>query len=288
MQEPGRNKKPQRQEPQRSEFVDALQKGLLLGLGVAVLVVPPLWMKTHQEKAETPVAVAPRATAPTTPPQQRSPAPGVVRLADFSGEEPTPDARLVANWVVHTANNKQRAFVIVDKKDARVYAFSPEGRLWDSAPALLGAARGDDTFPGVGDKPIEQVRPEEKTTPAGRFVAEPGLNAGREDVVWVDYQAAVSMHRVRPKEERERRLERLATLTTDDNRISFGCINLPVSFYENVLNPVVRRYGAIVYVLPEVKTPQEVFGAFDVTDPIQLAAAGYAPGGLQQVALQKR
>ena len=119
----------------------------------------------------------------------------------------------------------------------------------------------------MGDKPLAQVQPEEKTTPAGRFVAEPGVNSGKEDVVWVDYDAAVSMHRIRPLVARERRLERLASLTTDDNRISFGCINLPVSFYENVLNPTVRKQGAIVYVLPEVKTAREVFGAFDVNDP---------------------
>jgi len=179
----------------------------------------------------------------------------------------------VANWVVATANAKKHAFVIVDKKDARVYVFAPDGTLKDSAPALMGSARGDDSFPGIGDKPLAAVRPEEKTTPAGRFVAEPGRNADHEDIVWVDYDAAVSMHRIRPLVARERRLERLASLTIDDNRISFGCINLPVSFYENVLSPAVQKYGAIVYVLPEVKSPRQVFGAYDVTDPEQVAAA---------------
>jgi hypothetical protein len=216
-----------------------------------------------------------------------------VRLADFRGEDPTPQARQVANWVVFTGNNGRHAFVIVDKKDARVYVFTPEGRLKDSAPALLGSARGDDTFPGVGDKPLSAVRPEEKTTPAGRFVAEPGVNSGKEDVVWVDYDAAVSMHRIRPLVARERRLERLASLSTDDNRISFGCINLPVSFYENVLNPTVRKQGAIIYVLPEVKTAKEVFGAFDPMDPQQVAAwqqqqatkLAARTGTLQRVAL---
>jgi hypothetical protein len=211
-----------------------------------------------------------------------------VRLADFAGEEPSPDARLVANWVVYTRNAKRHAFVVVDKQDARVYVFAPGGRLKDSAPVLLGEARGDDTFPGIGDKPLSAVRPEEKTTPAGRFVAEPGMNANNEDVVWVDYDAAVSMHRIRPLVASERRLERLATLTVDDNRISFGCINLPVTFYEDVLKPTVTKYGAVIYVLPEVKTPQQVFGAYDVTDPIQLAAAGQAAqaSALTKVALQ--
>jgi len=274
-----------------SEFLDALRKGAWIGLALLVLVLPPVWIqKNHraqQEAQRSAVASAPPAAVPSVPEVEvPAPPPPVLRLADFQGEQPSPDARLVANWVVHTRDARRHAFVIVDKKDARVYVFGADGKLVDSAPALLGEARGDDSYPGIGDKPLPQVRPEEKTTPAGRFVAEPGLNASREDVVWVSYDLAVSMHRVRPLVRSERRLERLATLTTDDNRISFGCINLPVTFYENVLNPQVRSHGAIVYVLPEVRTPQEVFGAYDVTDPVQLAAYGPRGKALQQVALR--
>ncbi len=261
-----------------SEFLDALKKGALAGAVLLVLLVPPWHMATRQAKQQA----APVATAPQPSPRPQAPeTPSGLRLADFRGEQPTPDALLVANWAVATRDHRNHAFVIVDKQDARVYVFGADGRLKDSAPALLGSARGDDSFPGIGDKPLAQIRPEEKTTPAGRFMAEPGRNSNKEDVVWVDYDAAVSMHRIRPLVQSERRLERLASLTTDDNRISFGCINLPVSFYENVLSPTVRQSGAVVYVLPEVKSVQQVFGAYDVTDPRQLAAA-------QNVALQQR
>jgi hypothetical protein len=283
----------------RSEFVDSLRKGLLLGLALLVLIVPPLRMvKNREAQQDARVAAAPPAQQRSAP-QLQQPAPpqaAQVRLADFRGEDPSPDARLVANWAVFTRDHGKHAFVVVDKKDARVYVFGADGRLKDSAPALLGAARGDDSFPGIGDKPLSLVRPEEKTTPAGRFVAEPGRNTNNEDIVWVDYDVAVSMHRVRPLVAAERRLERLATLTTDDNRISFGCINLPVSFYENILSPTVLKAGAIIYVLPDVKTPQQVFGAFDVTDPGQVAAwqqksvaqaAAAKDAGLQQVVLRK-
>jgi hypothetical protein len=60
---------------------------------------------------------------------------------------------------------------------------------------LLGGARGD-TVPGIGALQIADVLPEERTTPAGRFVGERGHNARGEDVVWVDYDAAVSMRLV--------------------------------------------------------------------------------------------
>ena len=262
---------------EKSEFIDALQKGLLLGVALLVLVIPPLRMAKAPHAPEPPPSVAvapqpaPQAPAPQAAPVAPSPSRGPLRLADFNGEDPSPEVRHVANWSHHTGDHKQQAFVIVDKKDARVYVFGPDGKLRESAPALLGSAHGDHSVPGIGDKPLALIQADEKTTPAGRFKAEPGLNAGNEDVVWVDYDAAVSMHRIRPLVAAERRLERLASLTVDDNRISFGCINLPVSFYENVLAPTVKKHGAVIYVLPETRTPQQQFGSFDVEDVRQLA-----------------
>ena len=186
------------------------------------------------------------------------------RYADFAGSPASNDARFIANWVLDSGDNWQMSFVIIDKKNTRVYVFNPAGKLLGSAPALLGAAKGDDSVPGIGTRPLAQVLPEEKTTPAGRFLAEPGRNASGEDIVWVDYDAAVSMHRVRPANLAERRLERLASSTTIDNRISFGCVNVPPAFYENVLSPQFNaRYG-VVYVLPDVKRIGEVFAnAYD-------------------------
>ena len=124
---------------------------------------------------------------------------------------------------------------------------------------LLGYAAGDDSVAGIGQRPIAEVRPEERTTPAGRFVARSGKNAGMEDVVWVDYGAAVSMHRVRATNPAERRLERLASPGVDDNRISYGCINMPPEFFEQVLWPRFGGKSGIVYVMPEQKALTEVF-----------------------------
>ncbi|MDB5753055.1 MAG: hypothetical protein JWP65_3476 [Ramlibacter sp.] len=273
-----------RQEASRepSEFFSALRWGLLLGAAMLVLVMPQVRQAQVPSQPQPP-AVAQAPAVPAIPAPQAKPAPPSVqaraataeptprsipgrglRMADFSGEDPSPEVRHIANWAVYSHDHKKHAFVVVDKKDARVYVFGPEGKLKESAPALLGSARGDHTVPGVGDKPLSQVKPDEKTTPAGRFVAEPGKNTKGEDIVWVDYDAAVSMHRIRPLVAADRRLERLATLTVDDNRISFGCINLPVTFYEEILSPTVRKYGAIVYVLPETRTPQQLFGSYDV------------------------
>jgi len=170
------------------------------------------------------------------------------RLAEFGSDAPSADARHLADWIADTRDNGTSDFIIIDKRHARVYVFDAKARLRGANPVLLGAARGDDSVPGIGLRPI----------------AEGGRNLKGEDIVWVDYDAAVSMHRVRATKPSEQRLERLATPTVDDNRISYGCINVPVAFYETHVRPTVAKNRAIVYVLPEVKPVQQVFGSYDV------------------------
>jgi hypothetical protein len=178
--------------------------------------------------------------------------------ADFGTYAATPAAHRVADWAI-ASDAGGGPFIIVDKPAAAIYVFDSDGRVRGSAPVLLGAAIGDDTVSGIGDKPLDKVLPQEKTTPAGRFIGEPGRNARGEDVIWVDYDAAVSMHRVITFNAAERRLERLKTPAIDDNRISYGCINIPVEFYEAYVRPAYAQRNAVVYVLPEVKALNEIF-----------------------------
>ena len=77
-------------------------------------------------------------------------------------------------------------------------------------------------------------------------------------------QVQISMHRVRAKVAKERRLERLSTPSAKDNRISFGCVNIPAQFYETVVSPTFAQTNAVVYILPEVKPLQQAF-SFDVS-----------------------
>ncbi|MDQ6881912.1 MAG: hypothetical protein M3150_07450 [Pseudomonadota bacterium] len=255
----------------RDDFWSALCTGILIGTAAIVIALPAMHYWKRPVPTTFPQAASQLAVPPTAPIQPRMPAEPPLRLAMFGKTKPTDAVRQVANWSVYSGDHQKMAFVIVDKKDARVWVFNPDGHLVANSPALLGAAIGDDSVPGIGDKPLSQVRPEEKTTPAGRFIAEPGNNLSGEDVVWVSYDLAVSMHRVRPLVKSERRLERLASPTPDDNRISFGCINLPPAFYEKVLSPAVNTYGAVVYVLPETRSVAEVLGAYDVPPSTHLA-----------------
>lgn len=173
----------------------------------------------------------------------------------------TPAARQLLAWVRDSRDHAGLPFIVIDKPRARAYAFSASGVLRSSTPVLMGAARGDLSVPGIGERPIASIRPEERTTPAGRFVAELGLNAQGEDVLWVDYDAAVSLHRVRTTQPAERRLQRLASPTPQDKRISYGCINVPRAFFDRQVLPLLQGAGgrAVVYVLPEVLPLTTVF-----------------------------
>lgn len=183
------------------------------------------------------------------------------RAADFASEHAAPAVRQMADLVLASGDHAGMHFVIVDKQHAKVFVFRPNGKLSGATPALMGSAKGDHSVPGIGERKMSAILPHERTTPAGRFESSPGVNLTGEDIVWVDYEAAVSMHRVRAHNKKERRLERLATATPDDNRISFGCINLPATFYDTVVKPALGSDPGVIYVLPETRSLQSVFGA---------------------------
>jgi hypothetical protein len=171
-----------------------------------------------------------------------------------------------AEWVTGTGDARDRPFAIVDKQDARLFVFDRAGRLVGTSPVLLGLARGDDSAPGIGTRPLSAIRPAERTTPAGRFEATPDINAAGHPILWIDYAAAISMHAVVPGSATDHRLQRLATPSSADNRISYGCINVPAAFFETVVQ---RNFasGGIVYILPEVHSLAQVFGSMASRGP---------------------
>ncbi len=169
------------------------------------------------------------------------------------------EAKQVTDWVMATGDNHGMPFVVVDKKAAEVFVFDAGGRLVGDSAVLLGLARGDDSAPGVGDKKLSDIRPDERITPAGRFVASLGYGLGKQDILWVDYPSALALHRVSPAASQEGRLQRLASTSPLDHRITFGCINVPAGFYDAVIHPTFLSTSGVVYILPEIKSVAEVF-----------------------------
>ena len=153
-------------------------------------------------------------------------------------------------------------FAIVDKVDAKVFVFDKEGQLGGANPALVGLTRGDDTIPGISGRKLSSIRPSERITPAGRFVTALDYNSGGQRIFWVDYDAGIALHPVVTTNPKENWLQRLATPTPLDNRISYGCINVSAKFFKNVVTPAFAGTDGIVYILPEVHSIYEVFPSY--------------------------
>lgn len=171
------------------------------------------------------------------------------------------EAQQAADWVHASGDAAGRPHAIVDKANARLYVFAADGQLAGATPVLLGQTPGDHALPGTGSKPLAQITVEERTTPAGRFASEPGRNLDGEHVVWIDYDAGLAIHRLRPGASEAARQRALASDTPDDNRASLGCVVVPVAFYEAVVAPLLGRGRGVVYVLPEAQPVQAFLAA---------------------------
>lgn len=186
-----------------------------------------------------------------------------------------------ARWVVAKDDHHDRAFAVVDKVRARVFVFDRRGRLVGSAPVLIGSSLSDETSPEVGELELVQIPPEKRTTGAGRFDAYLGPAMGEApEVLWLDYDSGLSLHPVITGNRKQRRLQRLESPTPLDNRITFGCINVPADFYETVVRSAFERKG-VVYVLPETQDLEAVFPDFRWKrgDPSPVIAAADSDAG---------
>ena len=167
----------------------------------------------------------------------------------------------LAGWVVATRDTEGYPFAIMDKAAAQVLVFDGDGRLRGAAPGLFGSAVGDHAAPGIAGLALREIPGRDRTTPAGRFVGAygPSIDAGR--VLWVDYDSAVSMPPTATGVPAEKRPERLASPTPDDNRVTHGCINVAPEFYEGIIRPTFER-GGVFYILPDTASLAETFPEF--------------------------
>ncbi|MBT2188911.1 hypothetical protein [Sphingobium nicotianae] len=181
------------------------------------------------------------------------------KAPDHPARDRSPAASRVIDWIASSGDNRSLPYIVVDKTAAAAFLFDAQGNILADAPVLIGIAVGDEATPGIGAKSLAEIGPAEKTTPAGRFLAKFGLAAGRQKVLWVDYATSVAMHPIPKANPKEKRRQRMLSPTPDDNRITFGCINVPLAFYNKGVRPQFQKKGGYVYVLPDTKALEDVF-----------------------------
>jgi hypothetical protein len=179
----------------------------------------------------------------------------------------------LAGWVVATKDSQGYPFAVIDKAAAQILIFGGDGRLRGAAPGLFGSAVGDHTSPGIAGLALREIPGRDRTTPAGRFIGGygPSIDAGR--VLWVDYDSAVSIHPTATGVPAEKRAERLASASPDDNRVTHGCINVSPEFYEQIVRPTFER-GGVFYILPDSDSIAETFPEFSQSREATQGSAG--------------
>jgi hypothetical protein len=235
------------------------------------------------------------------PPPEPEPAPVVVPVApppppppiplEFSGVQTAPpmptsldrvqsassEVLATLQWVAASKDNAGLPFIVVDKTNARIYAFNPAAQLKATAPILLGMGVGDVALVPQ-DAPMSAMPPQKRITPAGRYVSHLVRDVHNKVVLLVDGPNLITIHIVAKGTPAQRRAERLASLASDDNRISFGCINVPPAFFTDVVDPDFRPGKGVVYILPEKTTAGQLFGFQPaVTAPPALTAPVAGP-----------
>lgn len=205
------------------------------------------------------LVIATASSGAKTKPHRTAEAPVATAVAE-PVLPPSADALRVADWIASSRDNHALPYAVIDKQAAALLLFDGSGKMVSQVPVLIGIAPGDDATPGVGSKKLGEIGPAEKTTPAGRFLAKFGYAAGRQKVLWVDYTNSVAIHPIPGDAARsENRRARMLSPEPDDNRITFGCINVPRAFYATDLRPLFQQKGGYVYVLPDSKSLEEVF-----------------------------
>jgi hypothetical protein len=245
----------------------------------AAEAAPPIDLSLHPTSPASAFAnplLPPVATLPPTPaasapvPAALPPAAPVDPLQSASAE-----VKSVARWVLDSRDNGGLPFLLIDKVNARVFAFSPAGQYRGDAPVLLGMTPGDRLL-APNSAAMAQMGPQERVTPAGRFVSRLAIDSHGNELLVLDYAASISLHPVVKGTPEEHRAERLASPTSQDNRISFGCINVPPAFYATYVSPAFARTKGIVYVLPETSPASALFGMPAVGTVVSGAQPGAA------------
>ena len=166
-------------------------------------------------------------------------------------------AQAVYSAMAPVAMKSGKWFIIADKPNGMLHIFKEDGSHALSDAALYGKDKGD-----VLDA-ISSLEGGPKITPAGKFTMKevPGKYAGKVSLMLMesqDYTGYIAVHAADTSNQSENRLDRLASTTTEDNRISYGCINTNHDTFINKIKPNISKLdGGMMFILPDAQEKTE-------------------------------
>ena len=144
---------------------------------------------------------------------------------------------------------KDKSLIVADKKGGQIYVYNSITNQLNVAPALYGKTIADE-FSSASDRST--------ITPSGTFTSTKAFSTHLNEDVTAFLQrgkSLVAIHPVWTGTPAQRRLQRLASPEPEDNRITNGCINVPKSFYFDIIDKL--KSGAIVKVLMENESVED-------------------------------
>jgi hypothetical protein len=153
----------------------------------------------------------------------------------------------------YATENIHDSYIIVDKPTATMYVFNENKELVTTMPVLLGQTKGE--RPNISDPEVDVAIG--ATTPAGKYhLGRVGI--GNETDL-ITYEGRImpildmpggAIHMVYPKEKKERDLA-LKTPTVEDNRMSWGCINISPENFDKFISPNFKKGNQTIFITPD-------------------------------------
>lgn len=133
--------------------------------------------------------------------------------------------------------------IIADKASGTLSIYRPENKSIISNPALFGQEIEDNLSMSSFD-----IGTSRKVTPAGTFIAEKAYSSKMHEPIIIfihGKKQLLAIHPIYLGKPNERRIERIQSLSSEDNRISNGCINVLVDFF-NVLYSLPNKTPIVI------------------------------------------
>lgn len=147
---------------------------------------------------------------------------GGIEAQAQSTQNVSPQVDMVTDYM---QEQSLETIVVLDKANAELLVID-RGEVVMRSPALYGRGQGEDE------------RADGRATPAGVFAlreySDRKYDGGRVLAFLCHPNACYVIHPTWHGKPSERRDERLATPTPDDNTVSNGCINVPYAFYQQM------------------------------------------------------
>ncbi|MFH1201167.1 MAG: L,D-transpeptidase family protein [bacterium] len=233
---------------QMKKIAKKMRKGILLGTGICVL-----WPATLGGEGKIsyvlPDDVKGKVTSISYELQKKN-IPEQLSKKNFSLETykklPT-NAKNIYLYAINLASD----YVIIDKPTATMYVIGQDKKLRGSFPVLLGKTKGE--MPNKAD-PDSDDAGAQATTPAGKYklsykkIATSDFLEYKGKIFSIYGSDDLGLHMTYPKEHKKR-TEALNTPTTDDNRMTYGCINVSEENFQKYLISI--NENALLFITPD-------------------------------------